>query len=73
MRRGFRTSGELSPALHLSGFPAKAGTYLSAALPLDRWIPAFVGMTDWGLVWWFWKPGPDLRPHGSANRAMLSS
>jgi hypothetical protein len=25
--------------------PAKAGTHLSAAAPVEKWVPAFAGMT----------------------------
>jgi hypothetical protein len=62
----FSDIGELPRALLLSVVPAKAGIHLSAALPRDRWIPAFAGMTGWAPMT-ILKARSDLRPHSSGE------
>jgi hypothetical protein len=34
---------------HLSGFPAKVGTHLSAPETVEKWTPTFVGATSWQM------------------------
>jgi hypothetical protein len=34
---------------HLSGFPAKVGTHLSAPETVEKWTPTFVGATSWEM------------------------